>query len=97
MLFITTDNLPFSDYCHICLIHYNYILHFENLQEEEKMLVERLRAEEIIKPRKENANTNKSPDIFSKYFALLDQTDIDQLYRLYEADFEIFNYKREIS
>ena len=60
------------------------------------MLVERLEAEDIIKPRRENVNTNKSPDIFSKYFALLDQTDIDRLYSLYEADFELFNYKREL-
>ena len=60
------------------------------------MLLKRLEAEKIIKPRRENVNTNNSPDIFAKYFALLDQTDIDQLYRLYAADFEIFNYKREL-
>ena len=95
-MFHTTDNIPFSDYCHICIIPYNYIIHFENLEEEEKMLVERLEAVEIIKPRRENVNTNKSPDILSKYFSLLDQTDIDRLYSLYEADFELFNYKREL-
>lgn len=60
------------------------------------MLVERLEAEEIIKPRRENVNTNKSTDIFAKYFSQLDQSDIDQLYSLYETDFEIFNYKREL-
>ena len=59
------------------------------------MLVERLEAEKIIKPRRENVN-NKSPDIFAKYFSQLDQTDIDRLYSLYEKDFEIFNYKREL-
>ena len=60
------------------------------------MLVERLEAEKIIKPGRENENTNKSPDIVAKYFSQLDQTDIDRLYSLYEADFELFNYKREL-
>ena len=60
------------------------------------MLVERLEAETIIKPRRENVNTNKSPDIFTKYFSQLDQADIDQLYRLYQTDFELFNYKKEL-
>ena len=89
-------NLSFSDYCDICLIPYNYVLHFENLEEEEAMLVEKLEAEKMIKPRRENENTNKSPDILTKYFSQLDPTDIERLYRLYETDFEIFNYKREI-
>ena len=89
-------NLQLSDYCDICLIPYNYVLHFENLEEEEKMLVDRLEAGQIIKPRRENVN-NKSPDIFAKYFSQLDQTDIDRLYSLYQTDFEIFNYKRELS
>ena len=79
------------------MIPYNYILHFENLEEEERMLVDRLEAGQIIKPRRENVNNNKSPDIFTKYFSQLDETDIDQLYRLYETDFEIFNYKRELA
>ena len=61
------------------------------------MLVDRLEAGQIIKPRRENVNNNKSPDIFTKYFSQLDETDIDQLYRLYETDFEIFNYKRELA
>ena len=94
-IFIKT-NLPFSFYCDICLIPYNYVLHFENLEEEERLLVKRLEAEKIIKPKRENMNTNKSPDIFTKYFSQLDQTDIDQLYRLYQTDFEIFNYKKEL-
>ena len=96
LLFIIFNNIPFSDYCDICLIPYNYVLHFENLEEEEKLLVDRLEAGQIIKPRRENVNTNKSPDIFTKYFSQLDQTDIDQLYRIYQTDFEIFNYKREL-
>ena len=87
---------PVSDYCHLCLIRYNYVIHFENIQEEEQMFVEMMKAETVIKPRRENVNPNDSPDIYEKYFSLLDAADIEKLYDLYKTDFLMFNYKREI-
>ena len=60
------------------------------------MFVEMMKAETVIKPRRENVNPNDSPDIYEKYFSLLDPADIEKLYDLYKTDFLMFNYQREI-
>ena len=88
---------PVTDLCHLCLIRYNYILHFENLAYEEQMLVEVLKAENVIIPRRENTNPSNSKDILKTYFSLLDPSDVEKLYDLYESDFSIFNYDKRIT
>ena len=86
---------PASDFCSVCAIPYNYILHFENLEREEKYFVEELGASDSIKPRWENRNDKGIPkeDIVNKYFSLLDEKDVSRLYELYKNDFLMFGYK----
>ena len=42
---------PYTMFCSVCFIPYNYILHFENIQEEQKMIAIDLNATSILKPR----------------------------------------------
>ena len=42
---------PYTMFCSVCFIPYNYILHFENIQEEQKMIAIYLNATSILKPR----------------------------------------------
>ena len=88
--------LQLSDYCELCNIPYNYILHFESLQQEERHLIEILHAENVLHQRWENVYNNQvfggQKVIAEKYFSLLDKSDIDNLYEIYKEDFLMFGY-----
>ena len=86
-----------SEYCELCLLPYNFILHFENLAEEEKYIIQVLGAESVIFPRWENVNDNHGDEnLVDKYFSMLDQEDIDKLYHIYKEDFEMLGYEEEV-
>ena len=84
-----------SVFCSVCVIPYNFILHLENIEEEEKYFVDELHASDVIKPRWENRNDMGLPkeDIVNTYFSLLDEEDVVRLYELYEDDFLMFGYQ----
>ena len=86
---------PASDFCSVCAIPYNYILHFENIEQEQMFFVEELEASDLIKPRWENKYDKGIPkeDIVNKYFSLLDPEDVARLYELYKDDFLMFGYQ----
>ena len=82
----------------MCLIPYNYILHFEDLDKEEESFMSIIDDEKILKPRHENVHLEASysrQDILRKYFSILSQEDIFSLYKIFEKDFLLFNYSIE--
>ena len=83
-----------SDYCEVCVFSYNYIIHFENLEEEERYLSNLIDSKDVLKLRKENVYPKKhsSKDLLKKYFSLLEKQDVLKLYDLYEEDFLMFGY-----
>ena len=87
---------PYSHSCSVCFLPYNYILHFENIEQEEKMLIHHLGAEKIIKSRKENVDKDSEDmareKLIFKYLNILDDDEITSLYKIYENDFKMFNY-----
>ena len=88
---------PASLYCSVCSIHFTHILHFENIQQEEAMFARLLNATEMIRPRWENRDDGglAKQEILAKYFSLLDDEDIQDLYRIYQDDFKMFDYTFE--
>ena len=87
----------FSDYCEICTVTYNYILHFENLEREEPHLIRRLGADHLLNTKHENVNSKQGyseSELIEKYFSILDPTDIDKLFNIYKQDFYSFGYKK---
>ena len=52
-------------------------------------------AGDLIHPRWENRNDEglHKEEILGKYFSLLDDQDINALYKIYEDDFKIFGYQ----
>ena len=88
---------PASLYCSVCSFPYNRILHFENIQTEEKFFAEEMSAEQLIHPRWENRNNEglHKEEVLGKYFNLLDDKDIRALYKIYEDDFKMFGYQFE--
>ena len=88
---------PASLYCPVCSFPYNYILHFENIQQEEKFFSQEMSASDLIHPRWENRNDEglAKEDILNKYFNILDDDEIQDLYKRYEDDFVLFGYQFE--
>ena len=79
----------------MCNISYNYILYFENLESEERHLINLLEADNILKTRQENVYHKggySEQELLSKYFSLLDQSDVEQLAIIYQDDFNNFGY-----
>jgi len=88
---------PFSIYCAVCSFPYTHILHFENIQTEEKFFAEEMTASDLVHPRWENRNDEglAKEDILNKYFSILDDDEIQDLYKIYEDDFRFFGYQFE--
>jgi len=86
---------PASMYCGVCSFPYNRILHFENIENEEKFFAEEMNASDLIHPRWENRNDEglAKEDILSKYFDLLDDEEVEALYEIYKDDFLMFGYQ----
>ena len=86
---------PASMYCGVCSFPYNRILHFENIENEEKFFAEEMNASDLIQPRWENRNDGglEKEIILSKYFDLLDDEEVEALYEIYKDDFLMFGYQ----
>ena len=88
---------PTSLFCSICNVDFNYIIHYENLEEEEKYFVEDLNATDLIKSKWENSNKINitNGEVVGEYFKLLTDKEIKKLYKIYKDDFLLFNYQFE--
>ncbi|XP_023335026.1 carbohydrate sulfotransferase 8 [Eurytemora carolleeae] len=86
---------PMSMYCAACSFSYNYILHFENIDQEEIFFAEELGAKDKIQHRWENRNDEgfKKEELVGKYFSLLNDSEIEKLYQIYKDDFQLFGYQ----
>jgi len=86
---------PYSDFCEVCLIPYNYILHFEHLDDEEEIFMSIIDNNQILKRRHENIHLESSysrQEILRQYYSLLSKEEIFSLYKIFENDFLMFNY-----
>lgn len=91
---------PAYQYCSVCMVNYDIILKFESLESEEPRLWQHLGIKDISKPVMNKYSKNESlseEEITAKYFATLDQIDIDQLYDVWKMDFKMFEYSFEIN
>ena len=82
----------------MCLIPYNYILHFENLDEEEVIFMNIIDDKNVLKQRHENVHLETDysrQEILRNYFSILNQEEILSLYKIFEKDFLMFNYSLE--
>lgn len=88
---------PTSIYCAVCSFKFTHILHFENIEQEERYFAEDLGASNVVHPRWENRNDDgiSKEEMLNRYFSLLDDDEIQALYRLYQDDFALFGFEFE--
>ena len=80
--------------CQTCGFRYNYILKYENIQQEEPVFIEEMGATDILQSKWLNSNKMSLSDsvLLETYFQLLTDPEIAQLYKIYSLDFSQFNY-----
>lgn len=89
---------PAYHFCSVCMINYDVIVKFEQLETEERELKRYLGAENELKEEsKMNAysqeDSSYSPELLTEiYFATLTSEDKEGLARLYANDFRMFGY-----
>ena len=77
--------------CHPCAIDYDFIGHFENLQDELPHLYEAAGIEDAPQVKKEYITANTTSKVRS-YYSQLPKSRIQRLAEMYRPDYEMFRY-----
>ncbi|XP_073843238.1 carbohydrate sulfotransferase 11 isoform X1 [Musca autumnalis] len=85
--------VSYTRFCTPCLIHFDVILKFETLEEDQLYLIDKTGLKQIIAPEWQNPGKGKNTlDLLQQFYSKLTRTEIDGLYDYYRYDFELFNY-----
>ncbi|XP_064094994.1 carbohydrate sulfotransferase 11-like isoform X2 [Macrobrachium nipponense] len=88
---------PYYTFCSPCQTKFDYILHFETLDQDEAFLVKKIEdLSSVVKPHKLHSSHTEYSTITAFYFGQLTEEQKKQLYSIYEKDFEIFDYDGKI-
>ncbi|CAH1394088.1 unnamed protein product [Nezara viridula] len=84
---------PITEFCTPCQIHFDIIIKFETLMEDQKYLIQVAGLKGKIKPEWKNPSKGRvTTDVVNNYYSQLTVKQILQLYYLYRYDFELFEY-----
>ena len=86
---------PMVSLCSVCGMSYDYVLRFEQLEEEEKYFLQRLGLQGLVVQRWENRN-HAGPvthHIRQVYFNMLSVKEVLDLHMIYQMDFKVFGYE----
>lgn len=81
---------PIFDLCHLCLIDYDIIGKYETLYEDAEFILKQIGKSDIAFPHA--AKPSKTWSQLRKYYNTLSQRVINDLYKIYKLDFELFEY-----
>ena len=81
----------------MCEVRYNYILHFEHLDEEEEQMLEELGLRESFPPVVLNREGRpREGGVSQTYLGMLQHEDWRRLRSLYSKDTSMFGYTQEV-
>ena len=79
--------------CDYCNIPYNFIGHIETAKEDNEFIMETVGLNKDLWPGRLHASSGGSTEeLARKYFSLMRKKDIENLYKMYLIDFELFAY-----
>ncbi|XP_042868815.1 uncharacterized protein LOC122251167 [Penaeus japonicus] len=91
---------PYVDTCFPCLEDYEYILHLESVSEESKVLLRDVGYPEDVQLTSEHKIRGISEELSwsdAKYFENIPSSLLEKVVSLFEADFDLFGYKKSFS
>lgn len=87
---------PSTQSCKVCLLQYDFILHFEDLKTEQKYMLQMLNlTSKVVHSNGEKVHQNKrilNQTEKKLYFQMLNATEFQDLLSYYGQDFQLFNY-----
>ncbi|XP_070499217.1 carbohydrate sulfotransferase 11 [Chironomus tepperi] len=84
---------PITNFCTPCQVHFDLILKFETLDEDQRYLIEKAGLTGIIKPEHRNSGKGKNTnEILMSFYAQLTKSQVKGLYNVFRHDFELFDY-----
>ena len=84
---------PITNFCTPCQVHFDLILKFETLDEDQRYLIEKAGLTGIIKPEHRNTGKGKNTnEILMSFYAQLTKSQVKGLYNVFRHDFELFDY-----
>ncbi|XP_042890742.1 carbohydrate sulfotransferase 13-like [Penaeus japonicus] len=84
---------PYHAFCSPCQVHFDYVLRFESLPEEEAFLIETVAGlSNVLQPCKLHSSHTDYIAVTKHYFSQLSQEKLRRLYDIYKPDFDIFGY-----
>ena len=87
---------PFSSKCAYCDIQYDVIGQLDTFQEDMKYVISKNHLENILPIEADNyskpSSMLRTKSLTLEYFSQLDESQKDQIYRMYKLDFELFNF-----
>ena len=91
---------PMHLFCPVCDIDFAYVLKFENIPEEGKFLRKVLnpfddRRHLLRKVNKNHPMQMNETALVSVYFDMLSESDVEELFKIYELDFRMYGYEFE--
>ncbi|XP_059477564.1 carbohydrate sulfotransferase 11-like [Neocloeon triangulifer] len=86
--------IPNYLFCTPCIIDYDIIAHVETLFRDQLYVIKKVKLEGKIWPiwRHITKGQSSAGEIAKSYFSQLTQSDVQQLYKMYRLDFELFGY-----
>lgn len=84
---------PITKFCSPCAVHFDVILKFETLKDDQLYLIRKAKLDRLLKVEWKNQGVGAPVRVLLKeYYSQLPQNQLRQLYQLYRHDFELFNY-----
>lgn len=84
---------PITNFCTPCQVHFDLILKFETLDEDQRYLIEKAGLTGIIKAEHKNSGKGKNTnEILMSFYAQLTKSQVKGLYNVFRHDFELFDY-----
>ncbi|XP_019869912.1 carbohydrate sulfotransferase 11 isoform X2 [Aethina tumida] len=83
---------PIYDLCHPCSINYTFVGRYETLGQDSTTILDMIGAPPIVFPA---TRTHGTSDLVRDYLQQLSITEIGELRKLYQRDFEMFGYNLE--
>ncbi|XP_017844494.1 carbohydrate sulfotransferase 11 isoform X1 [Drosophila busckii] len=92
--FIDMHFVSATSFCTPCLIHFDMILKFESLAEDQLYLIEKTGLKRVIAPvwRNMGKGGRKTHELQHQFYSQLTRQEMLQLYDYYQYDFELFGY-----
>lgn len=84
--------IPYYLFCTPCLVNYDVIIHFESMQEDVQLLLDRLGDHSGPEWKHRSSGSKSGSHLMKSFYGQVSRSTLKKLYDKYRLDFELFDY-----